>query len=99
MVSFLWSIENQFSKQSVLVISHGDCLQILLAWFQGYEAHHHRKMVPIQTTNMCSLNNVRTLEEIQQLVSVAQDHAARGYYSFISQTISKHNSINIVVMS
>lgn len=76
MIQFLWDIENQHSGESILFVSHGDCLQILLAWFQGLLPNHHRTIMPIHTSYLRSLISQRSEKDIQMLLNICLNQAA-----------------------
>ena len=40
-------IEEQHSDRTVLLVAHGDTLQILLTFFKGWSPHRHRELPPL----------------------------------------------------
>ena len=40
-------LEERYVNQTILIVSHGDVLQILLAFHLGLEAKHHRQITPL----------------------------------------------------
>lgn len=45
-------IEAAQENKNILLVSHGDTLQITLAWFSGKPAHCHRDMPPLATAEL-----------------------------------------------
>ena len=44
-----------FSNRDILLVGHGDILQILLAFHQGLEAQFHRTITPVKNAELRSL--------------------------------------------
>jgi probable phosphoglycerate mutase len=54
--------EQELSGKTVLFVSHGDLLQILLATFLGFSPDRHREIVPIRTAEIRRLEPVEGLK-------------------------------------
>ena len=49
-----------FSNKDILLVGHGDVLQILLAFHQGLEARFHRTLAPLKNAELRSLPPLKT---------------------------------------
>ncbi len=49
-------IEQQYSGQTIILVSHGDLLQILQTWFAGQPAANHRGLPHLGTAELRPLN-------------------------------------------
>lgn len=50
------SLEDAFKGESILLVAHGDVLQLLQTWFQGVPATQHRKLQHLDTAEIRCLN-------------------------------------------
>jgi len=53
--SLIFDIEKQYTNKTFLLVSHGDVLQILEAWFLGVSADQHTDIKPIQKAEIREL--------------------------------------------
>ncbi len=53
--AFVWSLESYYEKQTFLLVSHGDTLQILQAAFQKFPAANQRDMKHLETAELRAL--------------------------------------------
>lgn len=51
-LNLLNRLEQEYQDQVILLISHGDMLQILSTWFAGIAAHQHRSLTHHQTAEI-----------------------------------------------
>lgn len=54
-LSLVNELDRRFNGKTILLVGHGDVLQILLAYFRGVEPHHHRTLKPIRNAEIRSL--------------------------------------------
>lgn len=56
MISFIHHVEDNHKNETILVVSHGDPLQILEAAFKGIEPKDHQKIEMIKNSEIRELN-------------------------------------------
>ncbi len=72
----LWELEQSAVGQTFMLVSHGDCLQILLSWFQGLSPRFHRQIIAIKPANLRLLRNTQSLQNIINILNYENDRAA-----------------------
>ena len=76
MLSCVWELEKEHQNRTILIVSHGDCLQILLSWFQGLRPSLHRQIPTMKPAAIRSLNNQQSLQNILNQLNIEFDAAA-----------------------
>lgn len=51
------TVEAACTGKTVLLVSHGDTLQILMTWFAGYPPHRHRELPHLETAEVRNLSS------------------------------------------
>ncbi|WDP89833.1 MAG: histidine phosphatase family protein [Desulfobacter sp.] len=46
------NLENQYENKDILLVSHGDTLQIFLTWLKGWDPHRHREIHHLDTAEI-----------------------------------------------
>jgi len=77
MVNCLLQLEEAHQGEMILLVSHGDSLQILLSWFRGLEATEHRSIPSMKPANIRLLKCNRTLDEMS-LIGASSDEVKRS---------------------
>lgn len=54
-LTLIMKLETQHQNQQILLVSHGDVLQIGLTHFKGLDARQHRSQVPVRTAELRAL--------------------------------------------
>lgn len=55
-LSLLKEIETTGDDETILLVSHGDTLQILMTWFAGLPPHRHRELAHLNTAEVRKLS-------------------------------------------
>jgi len=76
MLSCVWELESQFENQTFLLISHGDCLQILISWLQGLSPTQHRSVLAIKPAAIRAVNNQQSIQNILNQLNLDIEDAA-----------------------
>jgi len=76
MLSCVWELESQHENQTFLLVSHGDCLQILISWLQGLSPTQHRSILAIKPASIRAVKNQQSLQNILNQLNLDIEDAA-----------------------
>ncbi len=74
MLHCVWELETTHTNQRFLLVSHGDCLQILLSWMLGMSPRFHRHIPPIKPASIRSVNNTQSLQNIFNILNIEAEN-------------------------
>jgi len=72
----VWECEQSTENETFLLVSHGDCLQIVLSWLQGLSPRFHRQIPAIKPSSIRMLNNQQSLQNILNQLNLETHEAA-----------------------
>ena len=63
-IKTIQQLESEFKQQSILIVGHGDVLQILFAYYQNIDPRFHRSLNPINNADIRQLVKTQVKQKL-----------------------------------